>query len=183
MLNTSYVIGYEKAYLAKETYQEKAPVMQLDPNHVCKAEATIVVIASDRQQSCDMTKVYKVIVESSELIAKVADDAGIDTLGVSELLYLGRIAGLNIRETGAFNVWDEESDTFRITAVHDEEAKCRAMLDSAVAFIMEKQPDIADALGEYEVSVVNESFGIISDMEIANLQKAVLNDTQGVRKD
>ena len=194
MLNVSYVAGYEKAWLAKEAYQQKALFMQLDSNYVGKAEATVAVIAEDRQQSCDIAKVYKDIVESGELIAKVAKDAGMEPLGVSELLYLGRIAERtditmesndNKDSTFTFGistVQEDESDTFRITAVHKEEAACRAMLESVVAFIMEKQPDIQAALGQHEVSVVNESFGIVSDMEIANRQKAVLRDIAAMKK-
>lgn len=186
ILSASYVAGYEKAYVAKENYREKSPLMRLDSNHVSKAETTIAVIAADRQHSCDIARVYKDIVESAELIAKVAEDVGMDTLGVSELLYLDRAAERtdismvsNDNKTGIFSMFtvrDEESDTFKITAVYDDEAKCRAMLDSTVAFIMEKQSGIEDAMGGHELNVVNESYGVVSDMEIADLQKAVLSD-------
>lgn len=187
MLNASYVAGYEKACLAKEAYQKNAPLMQLDSNQVSKAEATVAVIAEDHQRSCDIATVYKDIVESGELIAKVAEDAGMEPLGVSELLYLDRTAETvpSIGGTGAVSIskaWDDESDTFRITAVHKEEAACREMLESAVAFLMEKQSDIQAALGQHEISVVNESFGVVSDMEIVNRQKAVLSDIAAMKK-
>lgn len=181
ILNASYVAGYEKAYCEKGDYQQNSSFMQLNPNHVNKAEATVAVIAENREQSCDITKVYKDIVESGNLIEKVAKDADMDTIGVSELLYLKKATE---RTSANISIMPaEESNTFRITAVHNDEAVCRAMLDSAVTFIMEKQPGIQAVMGVHEVSVVSESFGVVSDMEIASRQKAVLSDVAAMKKD
>lgn len=180
MLNADYVAACEKAYHEKEEYRQNSPFMQLDPNHVGKAEATVAVTAEDRQLSCDIAEVYKDIVESGELIVKVAEDVGMEALGVGELFYLERTAERTA--TGTSIVQDEETNTFRITAVHHDEAACRAMLNSAVAFLMEKQPDIQAALGMHELNVVNESFGVVSDMEIASRQKTVLSDAATMKK-
>lgn len=190
ILNAGYVAEYEKAYREKRNYQEKAPLMQLDPNHVSKAEATVAVAAEDRQRSCDIAKVYKDILESSELIEKVAEDVGMDTLGVSELLYLDRTAETvemvtNNGGTVSFSIskaWNEESDTFRITTVHSDETVCCKMLDSAVDILLEKQQGLQTALGVHEISIVNESFGVVSDMEVANQQKVILNDLTAMKK-
>lgn len=189
--NVNYAAACEKAYLEKEYYRAESPLMQLDSNHVNKAEATIAVISEDSQLSCDITEVYKDIVESGEFITKVAESIETETVGVSELLYLDNLKGqtkvpiASLDNRGNINIFHKEesgSGTFKIIAVYYNEEKCKAMLDSAVAFIMEKQPDIADALGEHEVSVVNESFGIVSDMEVAGLQEAVLYDITTMKK-
>lgn len=187
ILNAGYVVGYEKNYLEKEKYLENSPLMYLDSNHISKAEVTIAVTAEDRQRSCDIAKVYKDIAESGELTEKVAEDTGIETLGVSELLHLDQTTEAVSSIDGAriisiSKAWDEETNTFRITAVYDEEAKCQAMLDSAVAFIMKKQRNIENMLGEHEICVVNESIGVVSDMEIANLQTTLLNDIGDMKK-
>lgn len=188
ILNAGYVAGYEKNYLEKEEYLKSSPLMHLDSNHISKAEVTIAVTAEDRQQSCDIAKVYKDIAESGELIERVAEDTGIETLGVSELLHLNRPAeaASGIAGTRTFSIskaWDEETVTFRITTVYDEEAKCQEMLDSAVAFIMEKQQGVENVLGEHEICVINESIGVVSDMEISNLQTALLNDIGDMKKE
>lgn len=186
MLNASYVAGYEKVYLEKEAYSEKSPLMQLDTNCVCEAEATVAVIAEDRQQSCDIAGVYRDIAESSELIAKVAEDTCMETLGIRELLYLDGTVETDTMTSDnktVVTVQAGESNTFKITAVHEDEKTCRAMLDSAVSFLLKKQSDIEEVLGAHEVSVVNECFGIVSDLEIARLQKGVLSDIADMKKD
>lgn len=186
MLNASYVADYEKVYLEKEAYREKSPLMQLDTNSVCKAEATVAVIAEDRQQSCDIAGVYRDIAESSEFISKVAEDTSMETLGISELLYLDGIVETDTMTSNnktVVTVQTGESNTFRIMAVHEDEKACRAMLDSAVSFLMEKQSNIEEALGAHEISVVNECFGIVSDLEIARLQKGVLRDIADMKRE
>ena len=186
--NAGYVASYEKTCFEKMDYLEKAPIMQLDSNHVSKAEAIIAVIAGNREQSFDIAKVYKGIAESSSLIAKVAEDSGIETLGVNELIHLDKIDSIvvsnesNADTSSISTVYDEEATSFRVTVVYEDEAKCQAMLESAIVFIMEKQPDVENVLGKHDICVVNESIGVVSDMEIANLQKAVLDDIGYMRK-
>ena len=176
MQNVEYVVSYEKMYLAKEAYREKSPLMQADFNNISKAEATIAIVAAQRQQSCDIERVYEDIVKSSECIVKVAEDTDMETVGVAEMLYLDREAESVAIESG------EGAGTFKIVAVHNDEGKCKDMLESAVSFLKEKQPAVGSALGEHEIIVVNESFGVVSDMDIADLQKAVLNDIAAMKK-
>lgn len=57
------------------------------------------------------------------------------------------------------------------------------MLDSTAAFLMEKQPDIQKTLGAHKISIVHDSFGVVSDMAIANQQKVVLSDIATMKKD
>lgn len=187
MLNVRYAADYEKASLETETYQMNSPLMQIDSNRVCKAEATIAVVAENRQWSCDIARVYEDIVRSGELIERVAEDVGMETLGLSELLFLGRtiertdLLRSSNEAVRISTVKDSEAATFKITALHKEEATCRAMLDSAVALLMEKQPNLQTALGAHQVRVANESFGVISDREIAKRQKEILNDVANMK--
>lgn len=179
MRNVSHVVNYENAYIAQAAYQEKSPFMQIDANNVNRAEATIVVMAEEFQQSCAIAEVYKDIVESGELISKVADAAGIEVLGVSDLLYLDSV------DKSANNIVPISNskgvDTFKIIAVHNEEEKCRAMLESAIEFITEKHSDIEKAMGKHEISVANESFAVVSDMAVANRQKTILSNVDTMK--
>lgn len=176
MQNVEYVVSYEKMYLAKEAYREKSPLMQADFNNISKAEATIAIVAAQRQQSCDIERIYEDIVKSSECIVKVAEDTDMETVGVAEMLYLDREAESVAIESG------EGAGTFKIVVVHNDEKKCKDMLESAVSFLKEKQSTVESALGEHEIIVVNESFGVVSDMDIAELQKVVLNDIAVMKK-
>ena len=192
MRNAGYVAAYEKAYLEKEDYRTEALFMQLDPYHVSRAEATVTVIAEDQQGTYEVARAYKDIVESGEFFTRVAESIGTETVGVSELIYLDKSTekteiaiALGNNGSDAFRMdtpYDSGLGTFKIIAVYDDEEKCRTMLDSAVAFIMEKQSDIEKTLGKHEIAVVNESFGIVSDMEIANAQRTILNDIASMKK-
>lgn len=189
MQNAIYVAGYEKMYLEKAAYLEESPLMQMDSNEVYRAEATIAVVSEDREGSYDIKKVYEDIVESSECISKVAEDIGMDTIGVSEMLYLDKTAkNTSVRKSDGTTVLEtneEAEDTtgvFKIVAVHSDEEKCKTMLASAIAFLEEKQPDVEGILGKHEIALVNESFGVVSDMEIAKQQKTILDDMTAMKK-
>lgn len=202
--NVAYVVDYEKKYLEKAAYLEKSPLMQMDSNGVNKAEATIAVVAEDRRTSHDIKKIYEDIVESSECVSKVAEDIGMDTIGIGELIFVDNIGmdttGIGelifvdkmARNTSAKNSEDtallesneeidDAADVFKIVVVHSKEEICREMLADVIAFLGKKQPDMENTLGEHEFVVVNESFGIVSDMEIAKQQKAVLDDVTAMK--
>lgn len=169
MRNVEYVAGIEKAYLVKVAYREKSPLMQIDANAISRAEATLAVVGEDRGRCGDIEKVYEDIAESGECLLKVAEDADMEAIGVGEILYLEKEAG-SAAETG------DGTNSFKIVALHEDEETCKSMLESAVAFLKGKQSGIENALGDHEIVVVNESFGVVSDMDVARLQKTVLDD-------
>lgn len=174
--NVNYVVNYEKMYLGKKEYREKAPIMQMDFNNVGKGETTIVVEAEDIRKSADIARVYEDIVESGEFFEKVAGDVGMETTGIQEILFLNRVEDKVVMDGG------EGTSTFKIAALHGDEEKCRDMLESAVAFLKEKQSAVADVLGEHEISVVNESFAVVSNTGIADRQRAVLDEINSLKK-
>lgn len=174
--NVDYVVNYEKLYLGKKEYREKAPLMQMDFNNVGKAEATIVVEAEDIRKSEDIARVYKDVVESGEFFEKVAGDVGMETIGMQEILFLNRVEEKVVIDGG------ESTSTFKIAALHSDEEKCKAMLESAIAFLRGKKSDVAEVLGEHEISVVNESFAFISNTGIADRQRAALDEINSMKK-
>lgn len=175
--NVKYVADYEKMYLEKVAYQENSPLMQIDANNVNKAETTIAVVAEDPGKGSSIEAVYEDIAESSECIAKAAEDAGVETVGAGEILYVVKSNS---------SVYGLESDSgknvFKIVAMHGDEETCRKMAESAVAFLKEKQPEIERSLGRHEVIVASESFGAVSDLTVAERQKMVLNDVATMKK-
>lgn len=120
---------------------------------------------------------------------KIAEDTGMETVGVREMLYLDKTQrSVRLKNTGGAAIYesDEEmsdaTNTFKLIAVHSDEEKCKTMLASAITFLEGKQSDVESALGKHEVAVVDESFGAVSDMEVADLQKDVLTDMTVMRK-
>lgn len=180
--NVNWVIACEETYRRKESYLKKSALMKMNPNQVSKAEATIAIETEDRQKSRDIEKVYEDIMQSGELMARVAEDANIEIMGIDEMILLNRDnaePGIAVRDTTnsiisqMINVIDvsEDKNTFRIIVKHDDEAQCKKMLETVIAFLKEKQPDIESVLGEHEIAVVNESFAVVADTNIGELQK------------
>lgn len=178
------VLTYEKIYLAKKAYQEKAPMMQMDPNQINKAEAIIAISSEKYRKSEDIASVYEDIVNSGEFVESIAEDVGMESVGIREILYLNRTSGSYVdgMEDSAALDDSEKLCVFRIAVVHDNEETCKKMLESALAFLKEKKSDIEGTLGRHEIKIVNESFGVVSDDQIADRQRAVLDGIAGLRK-
>lgn len=177
ILNVTYVVDYEKAYFLEKAYRDELLILQVDPEKICKAEATIAIDGGERQRSYDIAKVYEDIMVSSELCEEVAKETGMRTVDLSEMLFLNR-GGSGGDSLGV----TEGVSTFRISAIHSEEAQSKKMLEAAIDFLKKKGSGVADSLGEHEVTVVNESFGTVTDMQIAERQKNSLSTIETMRR-
>lgn len=175
--NAAYVAAYENTYLSKEAYLAQSPLMKMDANHIYVGEAIIAIEAQDRQVGCDIEKVYEGIGAGSALISKIAEEFGIETAGVGEMILLnGLTAGNNTLQEV------EGTNSFRIVVMDSEEDRCQAMLETIVAFLKEKQSNIESALGKHDFIVVDKSFGVVSNTAIAEKQQKVLNDIASMKK-
>lgn len=190
MQNVNYVIDYETMYRSRETYLEKSLLMKIDPNYVSKAEAIILIEAETDQESCQIKRTYENIIQSGELVQKVASSIGTEAIGIDATILLGNepVASEIISE--ADNTYDvkmtnniiENANSFRITVMHNDENQCKDMLENIIKFLEEKQPDIESALGSHEIVVIDQSFGIVSDARVAERQKNVLTDILVMKK-
>lgn len=169
MQNVAYVVAYETAYNAKKTYFEESPLMNIDPNHINKAEATIAVITEDRQKSCDIKKIYEDIIQSEELCTEVAKKAGIETAYINEILFLESI---NI---------PQDTITFKVVIISNSKIQCQNILELVIAFLGKKQPEIENVLGCHELAVVNKSFGITADSNIITTKQTVLTEIANMK--
>lgn len=175
--NASYVAAYEKAYLSKEKYLAESPLMEMDANHINMGEVTIVIEAQDRQDSCDIEKAYEGIVQGSALISEIAEEFDIKTAGIGEMILLN---GLTAESNAARK--PEDTNSFRIVVMDSGEERCQTVLEAVINFLEERQSDVERALGEHEFIVVNKSFGIVSNMAVADRQQKVLNEIATMKK-
>lgn len=183
--NVDYLRAYEKAYSEKAIYLEKAMLMKLDPNAVSRADATIVIEGADYQQSCDIKKVYEDIVQSGELITRIAEDTGMETTGIDEMIFIDKnlLAKGVAADSGNVNVdVNTDTNTFRIVTIYNEETQCKAILDAVIAFLKEKHSVVERTFGEHEIVVVNEAYGVVSDTNIANKQQTVLYNMTSMKR-
>lgn len=185
--NVNYVIAYDAAYRAQNTYLAESPVMDIDPNYICRAEATIAITAKDSQKCQMIQNVYKDIVQSSGLITKIAKNANIKTIGLSEVVLLAEDStgpdNFTTKEIKDSSIIVNRAETFRVIVIYNDETQCQNILETVITFLKEKQPDIKNILGEHDLSIVNQSYGVISDTEIAAFQKTILADLASMKRE
>lgn len=174
--NVNYVIDYEEAYLEQKSFQEGRRVIQLDPEHISKTEATLAVDGGERQRSYDIERVYEDIIVSGEMVEKIAKETGMKISDIKEMFFLNR-GGSGGDSLGA----TEGISTFRISTINGNEAESKKMLETVISFLEEKKPDVEEALGEHEISVVNESSVIMTDRGIVEKQLTVKKDMAAMR--
>lgn len=175
--NAAYVATYEKTYLSKEAYLAQSPLMKMDANHIYMGEAIIAVEARDRQVGCDIEKVYEEIGGGSALISKIAEEFGIETAGVGEMILLsGLTEGNNIPQEA------EGTNSFKIVVMDSEKDRCQAILEEVIVFLEERQLDIENILDEHKLVIIDKSFGEVSNTAVAEKQQRVLNDIASMKK-
>lgn len=177
MQNINWLTDYEAVCRMKEDYLKNLVLMKIDPDKVCKAEATIAIEAEDRQKSSDIEKVYENVMQSGELILRVEKSVNTKMTGIGELILfegnrIGNLAGYV--SSGATT--EEATNVFRIEVKYADEAQCKKILETIIAFLKERQKDIADALGEHEITIVSTSFAVVKDIKIADIQKNNLDN-------
>lgn len=186
MQNVDYAIAYEKIYQEKLTYLEKAPLMGIDSTHVSKAEATIGISTEEPERNRAIKKIYEDILQSSELITYVSENTGIEAVGLDEIILLApdSISSDILILNNASNITANESSTssIKIIVKYNDKAQCQDILDTIIAFLKDKQSTIENTFGEYEFIIIDSSVGIVSDEEIADKQKTVLNDINAMKK-
>ena len=180
--NVNYAVAYEKMYQEKQAYLEKSPLMNIDSTSVSKAEATIAISAEDAEKNNDIKKIYEDILHSSELITYVSENIGIETVGLNEII-LSTPDLMSSGLSAVNNALNESNvNSFRIIVKYNDKVQCQNILDTIIAFFKDKQSVIENAFGKHEFIIVDTSIGTVSDTEIADKQKAVLNDISTMKK-
>ena len=180
--DVNYTVAYEKIYQEKQTYLEKSPLMNIDSTRVSKAEATIAIFAEDAEKNCNITKTYEDILHSSELITYVSENTGIETVGLDEIIF-STSSSMPSGIPAVSNALNESNvSSFRIIVKYSDKVPCQNILNTIITFLKDKQPVMENAFGKYEFIIVDTSIGTVSDTEIADKQKAALNDINTMKR-
>lgn len=180
--NVNWTVAYETACLTLEDYLENSALMKINPNQVSKAEATIAIKAETPQKSCNIEKAYEDVTQSGELMMRIMKDVNTELIGVEELILLegrknGNLSGDATNSAAAITTTIGEGiNTFRIVVKYGDEAQCKKILETVLAFLKEKQPGIESAFGKHEVVIANTSFAVVYDIEVAEIQKKNLEN-------
>lgn len=172
--NVENVLSYEKLYLSQLAYQKKSVLMQLDAGNIYQAEMTFYISSENMERSYSIEKVYEDIVQGGGLAQYVADQLNDSSSVVSEVITLRG----NERDT-IINL--EKKDSFTLEIKHCDEQVCREIARVILRFVEEQYREMAPALGEYEITVLNQTFATISDQDVASYQTSFLNSINTMR--
>lgn len=171
--NVEMVLAYEK-WLG---CQEDSALLQIDANNVQQAEITFFISSESQERSCSIEAVYEDIVAGGELAQYVEDRLGISPYA-SEMISLQRDDQMRLEGTDSFSVkvnqW-ERTDSFSVKVIHYDEQVCRDMAQAVIDFMVDKHDVLAKQLGEHEMKVVNSSFAVVYDTELAGSQQTLIN--------
>ena len=158
--NVEMVLAYEK-WLG---CQEDSALLQIDANNVQQAEITFFISSESQERSCSIEAVYEDIVAGGELAQYVEDRLGIPP-HASAMISLQRDEQVR---------W-ESTNSFSVKVIHYDEQVCRDMAQAVIDFMKDKHDVLVKQLGEHEMKVVNSSYAVVYDTELADSQQTLIN--------
>ncbi len=164
--NVDNVLAFEACLEDRLGYGEQSILLQMDSNHVQKADLTFKIVASDVTQTHNIEKVYEDIVVSGQLFEAIAEVLDVPVETVNEIVRLER----------ASNGLVEGTDTLRVSARHFDAQKCSLMVETIIDFVEEKHRELVESLGAHEVLLVNQSMSAITDANVLATQKQYVGD-------
>ncbi len=169
--NVNNIFAYEGWLADRLRYGEQSVLLQMDSNHVQKADLTFKIVASDVTQNHNIEKVYEDIVVSGQLFEAIAEVLEVPVETVNEIVRLER----------ASNGLVEGTDTLRVSARHFDEQKCSLMVETIIDFVEKKHEELVESLGAHEVLLVNQSMSAITDANVLAMQKQYVADIHNFR--
>ena len=164
--NVNYVFTYEELYREKVAYVEDSVLMQIDPNSVKRAEITFLVTSGNRERTYNLVKLYEDFVRSGELFALLADDVGISTSDVNEIVSL---------EKESYSLQDGV-DTIRVRINHYDEEVCEKLVQVIIDYMTAKCSELSNVIGNHEISILTQSLVTVSDTNIMSQQRSYFGD-------
>lgn len=164
--NVNYVLTYEELYREKAAYVEDSVLMQMDPNRVKRAEITFLVTSDNMERTYNFVKLYEDYVRSGELFEVLADETGISTSDLNELIAL---------EKESYSLQDGV-DTIRVRIQHYDEAVCKEIVQVIIDYLTAKCDELSDVSGAHQISVLSQSIVTVSDTNIMSQQRSYLTD-------
>lgn len=164
--NVNSVVYYEKLYSDKMTYVKESVLMNIDPNAVPKAQLTFLIKAENTQQEYDIQKVYEDLAGSGSLFDWVAEQSGISTASLNEIVTL---------EKSSYSLL-EGSNILRMAVVHNDQKVCQEIAGYIAEYIVGQRETLAPVLGEHDIIVLDQSVSVVSDTNLLTQQRNYYTD-------
>ena len=169
--NVEAVAGYEKWL----TSQEGSALLKIDVNNVQQAEIIFYISAESSEQSYSIEAVYEDIISSGEMVQYMVDQFGMPPY-ISDLISLQARKLLQTTYGVQKSVIEQlPTDIFSVRVIHYDEQTCSDLAQAVIDFVENKHDELADKLGEHELTVVNVSHAVVYDSSLANAQQQLLN--------
>lgn len=159
--NVNTAIAYEKLYDEKLVYSKTSDFMKMDPYSVPTADVTFLISANSSERAYNIEKVYEDVLTNASMYEYVKENCGISA-EIVELISLERTSYGN----------EQGHDTVRFRIVHSDEATCKAMAESLIAYAEEQEQILADSLGNHEIEVLTQSYSKMMNTSVLDNQKA-----------
>lgn len=168
--NINAALAYEKMYADKMSYSEMSVFMQLDPLNAPRAELTFLIRTDDMERTYNIEKVYEDLLTGTGLFEYLKEKCGLDS-NVNEMIYLEKTS------------YGEQqgNDTVRLSIVHNDEEVCKQIADYTVAYVEEQQELLKQELGEHEVVLLGQSFGLVMSTSYLDSQKNCMTELINLR--
>lgn len=168
--NINTVLTYEKMYADKLSYSKISVSMQLDPLNAPRAELTFLIRTDDMERAYNIEKVYEDLLTSTGLFEYLREKCGLNS-NVNEMITLERTS------------YGEQqgNDTVRLSIVHNDEEVCKKIADYIVAYVEEQKENLTKELGDHEVVLLEQSFGLVMSTNYLEQQKNCMTELINLR--
>lgn len=162
----------EREYFYKEKYVRESVYMQLDPLNVAQTELVYKIQAEDDLLAQQLGAVYENLIDSVGLYDWVAQQTGIASEYVGELITVEVNSGISLTDDKKLIV---EGNGLKVTLRQADEAACSQLADAVKSYIEQQQKKLVTEVGNHTLLLLSDTFGTVMDNTVLDRQVAYGN--------
>lgn len=162
----------EKEYDLKKTYSENSIYMQLNPLQTVQTELTYQVQTADGLMDGQLGALYTSLLNNVGLYDWVAQQVGIETGYVGELISAEAVSSLTI-QSKTEKLQQEMSlgtNCVKVSILQSDAEACQKLAEAVKAYISEEQKQLNDELGQHALVLVSETTGSVMNKDLMDEQ-------------
>ncbi|MGN0401979.1 MAG: hypothetical protein ACI4HQ_06925 [Acetatifactor sp.] len=159
-------------------YYNHSLLMQVDATNVPRTELSFLIVSVDIEKSYSIKCIYEELL-SCGLFQWFADRSqnGIVVSNLSELITVnGRQRYLMDNNTIILNDDGSRTDSLKIVINHVTEAECKELAQWVIEYLEEQHDWLVQELGAHELELIDYSFAYVTDSQLLNQQRTMLNN-------
>ncbi len=162
-----YTIADEEDLSDRQAYEQQSALMKINADQAYRATATFYLSSDSREKTSSIVSLYEDLICGTGLdyVVGRTELTGDD---VAELVSL-------MSRTSDDMV--QEKDSFTVVVMYYNETGCRELLETITDFIYEKQNELTEIFGAYEITAMEPSLVTVKDISYSDYQKNYRADT------